>query len=53
MGVYAGGRDFIFWILWYAMILQFHSGTTNFDNNQYCYILSNKFILSLVVEGNK
>ena len=47
------GRGFIFGIYWYIMILQFHLGTTHFNNNQYCYILSNKFILSLVVEGIK
>ena len=49
MGLYRRGRDFIFGILRYIMILQFRLEILY----EYCYILLNKFILSSVVEGIK
>ena len=45
------GRDFTFRILWYTMILQFRLETIHFDNNEYCQILLNIFILFSVAEG--
>ena len=39
MGLYTGGRGFVFGILWYVIILQFQLETLYFDNNEYCYIL--------------
>ena len=53
MGLYMGGRDIIFGIFWCIIILRFRLETIYFDNNEYSYILLNKFILASVAEGIK
>ena len=53
MALYIWARGFIFDILRYILILRFCLETKHFDNNEYCYILWNKFILSSVAEGIK
>ena len=53
MGLYTWERDFIFGILWYILILRFRLEIIYLDNNEYSYILLNKFFLSSVEEGIK
>ena len=40
-------------ILWYILILRFRLEIIYLDNNEYSYILLNKFFLSSVEEGIK
>ena len=53
MALYTGRRSFIFGILGFITILQFRLETIYVDNNEYCYILLNKFILYSVAGGIK